>query len=235
MSGNYINVDFNFFSEIKEGQDPDSKSKTLKRYHQLLWSKELPNGKFFDLKDDQPKLYLYHKSDLGDFVFGSDAITHSYKHHKRKSHIIDKVPQEAQELFDLGSTIASYTLFPKNRINNGQTINMARGVIRLIDDRFDLTLECIKRYYKGVNSPLYTTLLNYKSFFDLFGNFQNYNEYFLLQDLVNLNDSSIKFYLPFDDFKTPPDFNSIDEYLKYKSNVVDFISKRKSRIDALNK
>ena len=39
----------------------------------------LPSGKIFNLNDDNPKLYknyLYHKSELGYFVFGSDAITH---------------------------------------------------------------------------------------------------------------------------------------------------------------
>ena len=31
------------------GRDPDSHSKTLRRYHQLLWSKPLPSGALFDL------------------------------------------------------------------------------------------------------------------------------------------------------------------------------------------
>ena len=50
-------------------------------------------------------------------------------------------------MFLKGGNIASYTIF-QNRINNGQTINMARGIIRLIDDRFDLTLECKKDFIK---------------------------------------------------------------------------------------
>ena len=200
-----INVDFNFFSEVREGQDPDSKSPTLKKYHKLLWSKPLPSGKIFDLKEDPPELsknYLYHKSEVGYFVFGSDAITHSYRNHKKKKHITEQIPDEVNDLFKQGANIASYIIFPKNRINNGQTINMARGVNSLIDDRFDLTLECIKRLYKNLSSPLKNTLLKYKSFFDLFESFENYVEFFLLQDLIDSKKSSIKFYMPFDDFKT---------------------------------
>jgi len=39
------------------------------------------------LKDEPNELsknYLYHKSEPGYFVFGSDAITHSYRNHKKK-------------------------------------------------------------------------------------------------------------------------------------------------------
>ena len=230
-----IDVNFNFFSEVKEGQDPDAKSPTLKKYHKILWSKELPNGKIFELKDNPPELskkYLYHKSELGYFVFGSDAITHSYRNHKRKKHITEKIPDEVNTMFLKGGNIASYTIFPKNRINNGQTINMARGVIRLIDDRFDLTLECIKRFYKNSSSPLFNTLNNYKSFFNLFESFENYVNFFLFQDLID-DEGRVKFYLPFDDFKTPPDFETVKDYLIYKEKVLEFNDLRKSRINKI--
>ena len=228
-----IDVNFNFFTEVKKGQDPDSKSATLRRYHKLLWSKPLPCGKLLSLNENPSHLsknYLFHKSELGYFVFGSDAITHSYRNHKKKKHITDQIQEQVRDLFIKGGNIASYIIFPKNRINNGQTINMARGVNRLIDDRFDLTLECIRRYYKAQKSPLHNTLLKYKVFFDLFESFENYVEFFLLQDLVDINSNSIKFYLPFDDFKSPPEFKSVDDYLAYKTNVLEFNDKRKSRI-----
>lgn len=231
-----IDVDFNFFSEVKEGQDPDSKSPTLRNYHKLLWSKPLPSGKLFELKDNPPELskkYLYHKSDLGYFVFGSDAITHSYRNHKKKKYITEQIPDEVNDLFIQGGNIASYIIFPKNRINNGQTINMARGVNSLIDDRFDLTLECIKRFYKNLLSPLYNSLLKYKSFFDLFESFENYVEFFLLQDLIDNKSSAIKFYMPFDDFRTRPSFNSVEDYISYKSKVLEFNISRKARIKSL--
>ena len=103
-----INVNFNFFSEVKKGQDPDAKSPTLKKYHKILWSKSLPNGKTFNLKDDNTELsknYLYHKSQLGYYVFGSDAITHSYRKHKSKKHITEQIPDEVNDMFIQGGNI----------------------------------------------------------------------------------------------------------------------------------
>ena len=40
------------------GADPDSKSPTLRQYHQMLWSKELPNGDLMDLKPGGSRSYL---------------------------------------------------------------------------------------------------------------------------------------------------------------------------------
>ena len=51
------------------------------------------------------------------------------------------------------------------------TINGARGTNGKIKDRFDLTLECIKRFYQNDKSPLTETLNRYKSFFQLFYNY----------------------------------------------------------------
>ncbi len=135
------------------------------------------------------------------------------------------------ELFDTGSTIGAYTLFPRNKIDNKFTINQARGINSFIDDRFDLTLECIRRFYLGQESPLYLTFLRYKSFFDLFENFTGYFKFFLLDDLVEEN-QKIKFYLPFDGFHIKPTFKGIDEYLIYKKGVMDFLKSRNKRIES---
>ena len=62
------------------------------------------------------------------------------------------------------------------------TINGARGVNGKIKDRFDLTLECIRRHYTSEKSPLSDTLQRYSPFFNLFENFQGYVDFFLLQD-----------------------------------------------------
>ena len=206
-----IDTKFNFYSDARGG-DPDSTSPTLRKYHKTLWSKPLPSGKTFDLCDNKNGAYLYHKSELGEFFLGSDAITHSYKNHKRKNWIIKQIPKEVDELFNAGSTIGAYIIFPNNRINGNHTINQARGVNSFIDDRFDLTLECIRLFYLGQKSPLYDTLLRYKNFFDLFDNFIGYIHFFLLEDLIDEN-KKIKFYLPFDNFKTCPTFSSTKEYL----------------------
>jgi hypothetical protein len=224
-----IDTNFNFYSDARGG-DPDSTSPTLLKYHKILWSKPLPNGKIFELCDNKNGVYLYHKSELGEFFLGSDAITHSYKNHKRKHWLTKQIPSEVDDLFDTGSTIGAYTVFPNNRIDGNHTINQARGVNSLIDDRFDLTLECIRFFYLGQKSPLYDTLLRYKNFFDLFDNFIGYIQFFSLEDLIDEN-NKIKFYLPFDDFKTRPTFSNTNEYLMYKKGVMNFIKSRNKRIE----
>ena len=49
-------------------------------------------------------------------------------------------------------------IFPGNRIGRKMTINGARGFHPRIKDRFDLTVECIRRHYRKENSPLSDTL-----------------------------------------------------------------------------
>lgn len=122
-----IDTNFNFYTDARGG-DPDSTSPTLRKYHKILWSKSLPNGENFELNDKKNGVYLYHKSEFGEFFLGSDAITHSYKNHKRKKWLTSQIPSEVVELFDTGSTIGAYTVFPNNRIEGNHTINQARGV-----------------------------------------------------------------------------------------------------------
>ncbi len=213
-----------------QGGDPDSTSPTLRLYHKFLWSKPLPNGHIFELTNKKTGTYLYHKSELGEFFLGSDAITHSYRHHKRKEWLTRQIQNEVNELYETGSTIGSFTIFPKNKVDKKHTINQARGINSLIDDRFDLTLECIRLYFLGQDSPLYNTVLRYKDFFDLFESFESYIKFFFLDDLVDEN-LKVKFYLPFDNFKTKPTFSNINDYLMYKKGVANFIKSRNKRIE----
>ena len=225
-----IDTGFNFYSD-SNGRDPDSASPTLRSYHKMLWSKPLPSGKILELRDDKKGAYLYHQSELGEFYLGSDAITHSYRDQMRKKWLTEQIPDEVNDLFDMGSTIGAFIIFPNNRIDGKHTINQARGVNSLIDDRFDLTLECIRRFYIGESSPLYDTLSRYTDFFRLFTDFLGYTHFFLLDDLIN-EDETIKFYLPFDGFKTLPLFSDINQYLLYKERVIAFIEARNKRIES---
>lgn len=215
------------------GRDPDIYSLTLKNYHKLLWSKSLPNGKMFELNDDYKGpysgSYLYHNSELGEFFLGSDAITHSYRNQKKFKWITEQIPEHVKELYDAGSTIGAFILFPKKQVNKKNNINQARGVNPFINDRFDLTLECIRRFYKDETSPLYQTLLRYREFFDLFGSFEGYVQFFLLDDLID-EERNVKFYLPFDNFESKPYFKDINDYLIYKEKTIKFITTRNQRI-----
>ncbi len=223
-----IDTTFNVYTDAGAG-DPDTTSSTLRQYHKILWSKTLPNGKFFELFDNKSGAYLYHKSEFGEFNLGSDAITHSYRNQKRKQWLVKQIPNEVNELFEIGATIGAYTLFPKNKIDNKFTINQSRGVNSFIDDRFDLTLECIRLFYLKQQSPLFDTFLRYKKFFDLFENFNGYIKFFLFDDLIDKN-GNVKFYLPFDNFKTKPMFSDVNDYLIYKERVINFVMLRNKRI-----
>ncbi|HBY58160.1 MAG TPA: hypothetical protein DEG96_09970 [Candidatus Atribacteria bacterium] len=231
MGWDKLIIDTNLkFSSDSNGGDPDGTSSTLRSYHKILWSKPLPNGSIFKLYDNKNGAYLYHKSELGEFFLGSDAITHSFKNHKRKQWLTKQIPNEVNELFEAGFTIGAYIVFPNNIIDGKHTINQARGVNSLIDDRFDLTLECIRLFYMGKDNPLYSTLLRYKNFFNLFDDFMGYIHFFLLDDLID-ESNNIKFYLSFDNFKTRPTFSDVSQYLSYKKGVINFIKSRNNRIE----
>jgi hypothetical protein len=121
-------------------------------------------------------------------------------------------------------------IFPANRVEGKSTINGARGFHPLIKDRIDLTLECIRRYYKNEISPLTVVLNRYADFFALFGNFKGYVEFFLLQDLVTEDFSAIRFFMPFGNFETSAVPKTIDEYLSYKHLTIKFVNDRNQRI-----
>ena len=230
-----ININFNFYSDTPKNKDPDSYSPTLRKYHKTLWSKKLPNGSFF-LLDDLTPMRLHHKSELGEFFLSSDSIANTYSKIKSTSKIIENInTNEIEKFVSLCSTIGGYIIFPSERINNQMTINGARGVNKKIRDRFDLTLECIRRYYQNLDNPLNNTLKNYESFFKLFGNFQSYVEFFLLQDIVSKNYSSINYLIPFENFEKYPLPNDIEEYKLYKYNLTNFILNRNKRIKNLFK
>jgi hypothetical protein len=215
------------------GKDPDQHSATLRGYHQLLWSKPLPNGTVFELDVATPSVYLHHKSELGEFELSSDSIVHPYDYWMRTADLIKQVPQADLDDFNtIGSTVGAYLVFPSNPIAGGQTINMARGRSRQIDDRIDLTLECVRRHFEGDESPLDTTLALYSEFFSLFGDFEHYVNFFLLQDLVSA-DGVVKFFLPFDDFTTPTLPGTVDGYQSYRALVTHFVAARNDRIAAL--
>jgi hypothetical protein len=235
MEINRIDVTFDTRSDSR-GKDPDSASKTLKQYHKLLWSKHLPNGKMFSLDDKHRYSYLYHNSELGEYFLTSDGIIHTYSRWRNTQHIIKQVPRDEMKSFlDIACTVGGYLLFPGNKINNQYTMNQARGINKKINDRIDLTLECIRLYYQNETSPLFEVIKRYGDFFALFVDFKGYCEFFLLQDLVNEDYSKVNFFLPFYGFISNPIPRDLEEYNEYKKNKIEFIKKRNQRIDDYNK
>jgi hypothetical protein len=230
-----ISTSFDFRTEAGK-KDPDSHSPTLRQYHRLLWSKPLPNGSRFDLIDSRPGAYLYHQSALGEFFLASDSVIPTFTRWESMKHITNQIPEAENETFrTIGYTIGGIIIFPGNKVDGKQTLNGARGFTRKIADRFDLTLECIRRHYRSEESPLSDTLNRYSSFFALFGNFRGYVEFFLLQDLVGDNNEQVKFFMHFDNFTTASVPTDLDTYLEYRQRSIAFVEARNKRIDRVSR
>jgi len=114
------------------GKDPDSHSKTLRRYHQLLWSKPLRRGEAFELDAK-----LACSSGQGGFSLASDSIGHTYSAWSRPPRLVSAVRAVAPEL---ACTVGAFIVFPLPVRVDGkwrQSINQARGIHHKIRDRFD--------------------------------------------------------------------------------------------------
>jgi hypothetical protein len=148
--------------------------------------------------------------------------------------IIEQIPHAEHDAFDrLGYTMGGMMVFPGNQVDRKPTINAARGFNRKISDRMDLTLECVRRYYRQEDSPLAPVLGRYAGFFALFGDFQGYVDFFLLQDFVSSDYEAVRFFMPFSDFSTPAIPSDLDAYLEFRRLSIKFTEARNRRIDQL--
>lgn len=225
-----IDTTFDFRNDTPKGKDPDSFSPTLRQCHKLLWSKPLAGGAIFELGDATAGVYLHHRSPKGEFFLASDAVIPSFRKVPRIQALI---PEAEIEAFNtIGYTIGGMMVFPGNKIDGKMTINGARGCHPRVRDRFDLTLECIRRHYNHEDSPLSAVLGRDAGFFDLFSDFRGYVEFFLLQDLVTNDSSEVRISNPFDNFRGSPVPASADEYRAYRDDAVTFINARNRRIRA---
>lgn len=211
------------------GADPDSKSAMLILYHKLLCSKQLPNGEYMKLESDRCG-YLRWK----DFCFGSDSITATFRYDRCRS-LLEKVASTMPDYkaFVEGYLHKLYTIGGEIILPAGRNgLNVRRGMHPRIKDRWDLTLECIRRYYKGEESPLSKTLqepMN-QAFFALFVDFKGFVDFFFLQDCVN--EDYTKVILKYDSslFDTFPLPDSVDSYLNYVQKELGFVENRNERI-----
>ena len=228
-----MSIDTSFDFRIDAfGKDPDTHSATLRQYHQQLWSRPLPSGRSFHLHTNKPGRYLHHSSEVGEFSLTSDSVIPSFTRWKRLRHIIEQFPEDENEAFRrIGYTIGGIMIFPGNVIDGKQTINGARGFNSRIADRFDLTLECIRRHYVSQDSPLRETFERYRDFFTLFLNFEGYVQFFMLQDLVDTKSSTVQFFMMFEDFTTPSVPKDKAEYAEYRNRSIEFVEARNRRID----
>ena len=222
---NIQEIDIHFDVQTdSNGNDPDYASKTLKTYHQALWSKPLPNGQMMQLKIEKNCLKW------GDMWFGCDSITASFLHWRfpLKEYVEQHIPNFAEwkkDYWHKTYTIGGSIIFPMHR----WSMNQARGCSVKVCDRWDLTLECIRRFYAGEPTPLDTALNKDREFFELFVDFKGYVDFFLLQDCVD-QDYNVKFSLDTPLFVSMPMPKTLDEYLKWIDLQVEFVEKKKKRI-----
>jgi hypothetical protein len=226
-----FDVTFDFRSDTPPGKDPDALSPRLRAYHKLLWSKALPSGVVFKLDVTTSNVYLHHWSEMGEYFVSSDSVIPTFRKDPSIARFGDQI--SADELADfhrIGYTIGGMMVFPGNRIGQKTTINGARGFHPRIKDRFDLTVECIRRHYSDECSPLSETLARYSTFFELFRDFAGFVEFFLLNDLVTEDYSAVRFSLPFEGFNSSPLPDSLESYLSYKKHAIEFVQARNRRI-----
>lgn len=218
------------FQDDSGHRDPDSYSPLLQSYHQRLWSKRLPGGALFMLHPEQigSARVLRHDSELGSFVLSSDTLANSNRGPMRDYYEAMGTESNA-DWHHNGGTIGGRLVFPRNRIDGRQTLNQRRGTHARIRDRFDLTLEAIRRHYSDDESPLSETLSAYKSFFALFENFEGYVRFFLLEDLID-DAGNVRFYIPFDGYARSPLPSSLEQYREFRRRQLDFVAARNVRI-----
>lgn len=123
-------------------------------------------------------------------------------------------------------TIGGMMIFPVHRYS----FNQARGMHRKIRDRWDLSLECIRRYYVGEESPLSKQLEKDAGFYGLFNDFRGFVEFFYLEDCLT-DDGQVLMYTGGKPFESPVFPQSIDEYWEFLRRELKLVEKRNRRID----
>lgn len=224
-----IDTTYNFQKDTQP-LDADRYSPILQEYHRILWNKPLPNGEIFTLTKIS-RNRLYHKSYLGEFYLSSDRAIPTYFKYQNTKDVISQIPKDKLNKFiNLTETIGAITIWPSNKVDRKPTINGAKGFEKKISDRLDLTIECIRRYYLGEDSPLFDTLKKYDNFFKLFNNFQGYIDFFLFNNYLNADYSVVKIAPPFDNFNSIPIPTTPEEYLSYMEHATNLVVARNQLI-----
>lgn len=243
-----IDPDLDFASYYEAGGDPDRDCERLYLWHQALCSRPVDGVGPLSAEVEVNFNYAYElrlvAGDGSTFRLGSDGIIPTWSTpgfiSRFSPELAEEIARDTDDFFRVASTIGGYVLFPRNgQGQTGQTINQARGVNRQIADRFDLTLECIRRHYldPAPRSPLADRINYYGDFFALFRDFDTYVRFFLLDDLLTPDRQSVLSLLtgdvvtgfPASAFATTP-----TEYADFRTNSIKFVRARNDRIRRLN-
>jgi hypothetical protein len=158
-----IDPDLDFASYYRDGGDPDRDCERLYLWHRALWGRAVPGVGPFELEVIYDRGYgmRLHSADGAEFWLGSDGIIPTWSTpgwtNRFAPDLVTEIAKDAGDFYRVASTIGGYIVFPRNRAGQtGWTINQSRGMRSSIADRFDLTLECIRRHYsdRGAAYPL---------------------------------------------------------------------------------
>nr|WP_157851117.1 hypothetical protein [Gordonia phthalatica] len=164
----------------------------------------------------------------------SDTCVPAFLGWKRMESTLQEIPLRQRRSFQQHRyTIGSMMIWPSTNIKGAGTINGMRGFNSRVADRLDLTLECVRRHYRGEANPLSKVLTANSAYFDLFDSFCGFIEFFELQDLADPKTNDVHFMLPFDDFDRPGHPRDADEYNIYMQAARRFLDARNKRIDNL--
>ena len=221
-----IDITFDFRTDSKG--DPDAYSPTLAKYHQTLWSKELPNGEKMELQISKAPYVFTWK----DYVISSDTIIVEMDDIKNKRlidqvrAIVDDYDDFYKHILNRSYSIGGTIIFPCHR----NSMNQMRGMNSKVRDRWDLTLECIRRYYAGEVSPLSKVIEVDKAFYDLFVDFKGYVDFFFLQDCVSEDYSKVNIWCGDASFKKSGQPDTVEDYFTFIRKEHEFLDKRNQRI-----
>lgn len=196
-----IDPDLDFASYYQVGGDPDRDCERLYVWHRILWGCAFPGVGPFDLEVVYTRGYgmRLRSPDGSEFSLGSDGIIPTWSSagwtSRFAADLVAEVAKDADDFYRIACTMGGYIAFPRNRVGQtGWTINQSRGMTASIADRFDLTLECIRRHYAvpGAANPLRQRLAYYGDFFALFRDFDTYVRFFLLDDLLDEDRNAVR-------------------------------------------
>lgn len=234
-----------FSSHYRNGGDPDRDCPRLYAWHRALWGRSLPGIAVFQLAVTYDRGFemSLRTPNASEFRLASDSMIPTWSSpgwtRSFPSDLVAEIAKDVDDFYRVASTVGGYILFPRNRIGQtGRTINQARGVDRRIADRFDLTLECIRRHYVDptAENPLGERLAYYADFFSLFADFDGYVRFFLLDDLLTGDGRGVRSLVsgePLGAFATPAVAASATEYVAYRQRSIAFVKARNERIRQL--
>ena len=251
---NFVTKDETRFGYSKMFVDPDQYCYNLYQRHLAAWRRgQLLPILDSDVQGDKDSYHLlWKRKQLGkpDIRFGSDTIFTDFVGYDDQDpcHAVFKqlATMSADYLTEMEKytkecyqNIGGFIIFPRMI----GSINTDRGDRNLsIKDRFDLTLDCIRRYYNKKNptdaAPLNATFAKEENiaFFNLFSSFKDYVDFFCLQGLVNgdytrvINLMGDTVWVNNTTFEHDVLPRNQDEYKQWMQNQLDFIRHRTTLI-----